>query len=215
MIGIILAAGRGRRMFSWLPKCLLRVGNESLLSRNLEILRSFGIPIAVVVGYGAGPVVKEVGTRAICIYNPRYSETGSLYSLWLARQALWTLKAKEAIVVYADMFTEPRVALSVLQRPESAVMIPGYDGRGTRLYLDDDGYVESQSIATDPDPEGVSFAGYARLPWDSLDRLDEIEGYETLSMTYALIGCPAITVEGISINVNTPQDLGRVRGAHT
>src|SRR5688500_15622783 len=60
MRGIILAAGRGARLNGGngdMPKCLVTLGGETLLSRNIRVLRAAGLSeIVVVVGCAAGTV---------------------------------------------------------------------------------------------------------------------------------------------------------------
>jgi choline kinase len=87
---VILAAGRGARLGAraeGLPKCLLQVGGEPLLERQLRILAEAGAsPVLAVVGYAADLVRDALRDRAETILNPRYATTNSLYSLWLARE---------------------------------------------------------------------------------------------------------------------------------
>lgn len=89
MQAVILAAGRGRRLdpvSNGTPKCLVRVGGESLIERQLKILEHLGIDrIIVVVGYQHEKIRAVVGDRCDYIFNKRFDETNSLYSLWLAQ----------------------------------------------------------------------------------------------------------------------------------
>ncbi len=89
MQAVILAAGRGRRLASvsnGTPKCLVRVGGESLIEQQLKILEHLGIDrIGVVVGYQHEKIRAVVGDRCDFILNKRFDETNSLYSLWLAQ----------------------------------------------------------------------------------------------------------------------------------
>ena len=89
MQAVILAAGRGRRLApvsNGTPKCLVRVGGESLIERQLNILEQLGIDrIVVVVGYQHEKIRAVVGDRCDFILNKRFDKTNSLYSLWLAR----------------------------------------------------------------------------------------------------------------------------------
>jgi len=86
---VILAAGRGARLGAkaeGLPKCLLQVGGEPLLERQLRTLADVGAsPALVIVGYAADLVRETLRDRAETLLNLRYDSTNSLYSLWLAR----------------------------------------------------------------------------------------------------------------------------------
>src|SRR5690606_9520583 len=64
MKGVILAAGRGARLNGGngdMPKCLVTVGGETLLARNVRVLREAGIDdVVVVVGCAADTVRRSV-----------------------------------------------------------------------------------------------------------------------------------------------------------
>jgi L-glutamine-phosphate cytidylyltransferase len=89
---VILAAGRGSRLRDVTgdtPKCLARVGHETLLDRQMRSLRGCGVhDIAVVAGFSASAVARACGRDVDLIVNARYQSTNSLYSLWLARHLL-------------------------------------------------------------------------------------------------------------------------------
>lgn len=92
MKAVILAAGRGsrlQRVTGDLPKCLARVGGVTLIERQMRAIFSCGITdIAVVTGHCAGDVRRVCGAGVSYIHNKCFSSTNSLYSLWLAREAL-------------------------------------------------------------------------------------------------------------------------------
>jgi choline kinase len=71
------------------PKCLVRLGGLTLLERQIASLRACGIEnVTVVVGYQSARVAAVCRSTARALENPRYAETNSLYSLWLARDGL-------------------------------------------------------------------------------------------------------------------------------
>lgn len=90
MQAVILAAGSGSRLngvSNGLPKCLLPIGEQTLIEHQLEALSDAGIgQILIVAGYKADEVRKVVGNRATFIENDRYAETNSLFSLSLASE---------------------------------------------------------------------------------------------------------------------------------
>jgi choline kinase len=94
LTAIILAAGLGSRLrplTDTTPKCLLDVGGETILARQLERIAAAGIRRAVVVtGYRAEDV--EVHLRSnrppievVLAPNPEYATTGNCMSVLAAR----------------------------------------------------------------------------------------------------------------------------------
>ena len=92
MRAIILAAGRGGRLQGVIgdrPKCLARVGDRTLLERQIEALQAAGISRITVVGGYRIEMVRRICPSAVeFVHNARYASTNSLYSLWLARELL-------------------------------------------------------------------------------------------------------------------------------
>ncbi|MCK4752346.1 MAG: NTP transferase domain-containing protein [Planctomycetes bacterium] len=94
MRAIILAAGQGKRMLSLtkdLPKCLLPLGDSTILGRLISQLRKFDVnDISVVVGYKKEQVIEEIARLGSCgvtiIDNERYTEDINILSLSLALQ---------------------------------------------------------------------------------------------------------------------------------
>lgn len=97
MIGIVLAAGAGRRLrphTDHLPKALVPVDDETtILDIVLRNLGQVGITeVAVVVGYAAEAVRERQpaledrhGVRLDLVLNDKAEEWNNAYSLWLAR----------------------------------------------------------------------------------------------------------------------------------
>jgi choline kinase len=126
--GIILAAGKGARLNGSAgnrPKCLLRVGDTTLVERQIETLRALGVEdIAVVVGCQADLVRQICGRGVEFIENVRFAETNSLYSLWLARPLL-----KDGFVVLnCDVLFHPQLLDDLLtSRHEDALLVSYQD----------------------------------------------------------------------------------------
>jgi choline kinase len=94
-----------------------------LLEHQIAVLRSLGVlEIAVVVGHGAAQVRALVGADCHCLENPRYRETNSLYSLYLARD--WV--RGPLLVVNADVLASPEIYRRVASSRGSAL---AYDSR--------------------------------------------------------------------------------------
>jgi choline kinase len=98
LIGLVLAAGAGRRLrpdTDHLPKTLLPVdGDSTILDIGLRNLAAAGLTdIVVVVGYAAAVVADRVpdlqrryDVSLDLVYNDRAEEWNNAYSLWLARE---------------------------------------------------------------------------------------------------------------------------------
>jgi len=113
MRGLVLAAGRGRRMGSLTkhdPKCMIKFRNASLVSHIYKALKSVGVQVITgALGYRSGQIkhwFDEV------IVNHEWEVTNSLYTLNLA---LEHCEGSDLIVSYSDIFFE-ETALTVLQK---------------------------------------------------------------------------------------------------
>ena len=99
MIGLVLAAGPGRRLLPLteaLPKTLLPLRDgRTILDLALANLRAVGLDqVVVVTGFAAERVEERVphlerrhGLRLELVFNDRAEEWNNAYSLWLARDA--------------------------------------------------------------------------------------------------------------------------------
>ena len=93
MRAILLAAGRGRRLGSDQPKCLLSIEGKTLLERHLENLPAAGITtLTMVVGYmkesiEAALALLSPSIPVELIENPRFVH-GSIVSLQVAADRL-------------------------------------------------------------------------------------------------------------------------------
>lgn len=100
MIGLVLAAGAGRRLRPYtdtLPKALVPVdGETTILDIALRNLAAVGLTeVTVVVGYAANAVhdrqralEERHGVNLTLVHNDRAEEWNNAYSLWLAREHL-------------------------------------------------------------------------------------------------------------------------------
>ncbi|WBB97088.1 MULTISPECIES: phosphocholine cytidylyltransferase family protein [unclassified Solwaraspora] len=98
MIGLVLAAGAGRRLRPYtdtLPKALVPVdGETTILDIGLRNLAAAGLTdVVVVVGYAADAVRTRQadlqdrhGVKLTLVDNDRAEEWNNAYSLWLARE---------------------------------------------------------------------------------------------------------------------------------
>jgi choline kinase len=126
--GIVLAAGKGARLNGTagnLPKCLARVGNMTLVERQIAALRLAGVDdIAVVVGCEAERVRRSCGRGVQFVENTRFAQTNSLYSLWLARPLL----LDGFVVMNCDVLLHPHLLDDLLTaRYDDALLVAYQD----------------------------------------------------------------------------------------
>jgi L-glutamine-phosphate cytidylyltransferase len=125
MRGIILAAGRGARLTGGshdMPKCLVTLGGETLLSRNVRLLRDAGIEEIVVVVGCAAETVRRTCQGVQFVENARFAQTNSLYSLWLARPLL----TDGFVVMNCDVLVHPQLVTDLLTARHEDVLLLAY-----------------------------------------------------------------------------------------
>ena len=132
MKGIILAAGESKRLrplTNDIPKCLISVGNQSIIDYQIKALINNQITeIVVVVGYMAETIMKKLTTdypdlQFKFIYNPIYGQTNTVYSLWLASQEL----DDDVIYFNADVLTHPDVISRLVESEYDTCLANNHD----------------------------------------------------------------------------------------
>ena len=90
MQAVILAAGKGTRMgIKDAPKCLLKIGNKSIIEHQVNYLRNIGCKkILVVTGYNSNKIKNTLGNSAEYIFNKNFENSNNMYSLWLCRDTI-------------------------------------------------------------------------------------------------------------------------------
>jgi L-glutamine-phosphate cytidylyltransferase len=119
---LLLAAGMGNRLAPLTdarPKCLVSVGGLPILERLARALDSHRVDrLVIVAGYKAEMIREYLGERfrgiaVEYIVSPLFATTNTLYSLWLARDAI----DEPLLLVESDvLFDKP--LLAPLLRPD-------------------------------------------------------------------------------------------------
>lgn len=167
MIGLVLAAGAGRRLrpdTDTLPKTLLPVdGDTTVLDIALRNLAAVDLgEVVVVVGYAARAVADRLdalrrrhGVSVTLLHNDRAEEWNNAYSLWLARDHF----AGGALLVNGDTVHPVAVEKALLaarQRADAAGVVLAVDdvkplaAEEMKVTVDADGHLQRISKRMDP-----------------------------------------------------------------
>jgi len=130
MQAVILAAGLGSRLHKLTggkSKALVEIGDRPLILHQLESLADHGVgPILVVVGHSGDELQQVIGDRAETLLNDRFTETNSLYSLWLARD--W-IKGP-FLLLNCDLFFDPVILDRLLDESGNVLVYDSTSSRG-------------------------------------------------------------------------------------
>lgn len=123
MQAIILAAGMGKRLGELTKentKCMVKVGNETLIERVLRQLSGLKLnKIILVVGYEGKKLINFVGTEISGIpieyvENPIYDQTNNIYSLWLASAKL---EEDDTLLLESDLIFDEKILDKLVEAP--------------------------------------------------------------------------------------------------
>ena len=129
MIGVILAAGMAKRLrplTDTMPKCLLKVGNRTLLERTVDAMRRAGISeFVVVTGYRAD-MIRDFLTSHFShftfhfLHNADYAHNNNIYSLWMAGEVV---RGKEFLLMDSDILCDPAAVVRIASEPTAALAV--------------------------------------------------------------------------------------------
>jgi len=144
MIGVILAAGMAKRLRPLTderPKCLLKVGERTLLQRTVDGMLAAGIQeLVVVTGYRAN-MIRDFLTETYLspegnhtsqfsplssqlkihfIDNPDYAHNNNIFSLWLTRPYT---DGRDFLLMDSDILCDPAIIPEVMNAEGSALAL--------------------------------------------------------------------------------------------
>jgi choline kinase len=234
MIGVILAAGMAKRLrplTDTKPKCLLEVGNRTLLQRTVDAILATGVSeIVVVTGY-RGEMIRDfltsylspLNTKITFLHNADYEHNNNIYSLWMAGQVV---RGKEFLLMDSDILCDPQAVMAVASQKESALALNRHElgEEEMKIVVDADNRItEISKTCKVEDAVGESVgiekmtAAYSEALYRELDQMIEQEGlidifyeraFERLipqGHTFKVIDTTAY----FSYELDTPEDFQR------
>ncbi len=124
MRAIILAAGEGKRLKSVTdnPKCMLEIGGETLIKRQLRLLEKVHSVPLVVVGYKHKTLVEHVGWKEF-VMNPVWKQSNTLISLLFAISG----SPMNTLVINGDVIFREDLLPKMLEADYSACAFQGVE----------------------------------------------------------------------------------------
>ena len=198
MIGVILAAGMAKRLrplTDTKPKCLLKVGERTLLERTVRAMQQAGITEFVVVTGYRGEMIKEFLTAYSqqpmansqkptfhFLHNTDYEHNNNIYSLWMAGEIV---RGKEFLLMDSDILCDPAAVARIAHEPESALALNRHEcgEEEIKVIVDADGHItEISKVCSIQDAIGESVgiekmtADYSEALYKELDQMIVKEG---------------------------------------
>ena len=237
MIGLVLAAGAGRRLQPLtddLPKTLLPVdGERTILDIALANLASAGLDEVVVVsGFAAHrleerkrALERDHGVSLELVFNERAEEWNNAYSLWVARGCL----RGGAILVNGDTVHPASVEETVLAARGPGIVLAADTDKTLgeeemKLHVTADGFMDRINKALDPATARGEYIGVTLIEAEAAEPLAEAleatwkrdpglyyeDGYQEFADRGGRIGiAPIGPVEWVEVDDHA--DLARAR----
>lgn len=129
MIGVILAAGMAKRLrplTDSCPKCLLKVGERTLLQRTVDAMCMAGISQFVVVTGYREEMIRQFLIRRYpslqfsFLNNADFEHNNNIYSLWMAGKVV---RGKSFLLMDSDILCDPQTVLLIARQPVSALAV--------------------------------------------------------------------------------------------
>jgi choline kinase len=184
LIGLVLAAGAGRRLQPLtddLPKTLLPVaGERTILDIALANLKHAGLDdVAVVTGFAAHRIderkqalERDHGVNLELVFNDKAEEWNNAYSLWIARDQL----RAGAILVNGDTVHPASVEETVLAARGPAIVLAADTDKALgeeemKLHVTDDGFMDRINKALEPSTAAGEYIGVTLIEAEAADSL--------------------------------------------
>lgn len=237
MIGVILAAGMAKRLRPLTdncPKCLLKVGDRTLLERTVRAMQQAGISEFVVVTGYKGEMIREFlenlanlenieKPKFHFLHNADYEHNNNIYSLWMAGEVV---RGRDFLLMDSDILCDPAAVVRIAHEPESALALNRHEcgEEEIKVIVDAEGRItEISKVCSIQDAIGESVgiekmtAEYSTALYKELDVMIEQEGlidvfyeraFERLipqGHTFRVVD----TTDYFSYELDTPEDFER------
>jgi len=195
MKAVIVAAGLSTRMYPMIkgefPKCMLDIGNTSIIERAIDSLIRCGIgerDICIVVGYGKEVIELDILDYDITvIHNPFYEHCNNMASLWFAKDFVGS---DSFIYLHGDLIFDTEILERLIHSPEEDMLVvedKPCDEEDMKIIMNIKGEVikSSKDIPSDEATgEWIGMAKFYRpeLLFDVIDHLlekKELHAYDT------------------------------------
>ena len=194
---IILNAGEGKRLRPLtqnMPKCLLEIGDRTILEHQLFSLEKCGIKtVILVLGYKIPMILEKLRQCSFDLkirytLNPIYSRTNTAYSLWLVRDEM----NQDFLYLNGDVFFHINILKRLLRSRHNtclAIVRKEVGAEEVKVKLSN-GLVTELSKDMAPsmaDGEFVGIAKFSRYINDAfINKLNEIVNEGTLTAFFEL-----------------------------
>jgi choline kinase len=238
MIGMVLAAGAGRRLgpdTADLPKTLLPVdGDRTILDVALANFAAVGLEdVVVVTGFAAGRIDERVpelaerhGVRVETLFNPKAEEWNNAYSLWCARERF----ADGVLLANGDTVHPASVEERLLEARGGAEVLIALDDEKPlgqeemKVHVTGKGLLDRINKALDPASAAGEYIGVTliepaaaerladslRAVWERDPQLYYEDGFQEFADRGGRVGtAPIGTVEWVEVDDHA--DLARAR----
>ena len=121
---IILAAGNGSRfhdLTKTIPKCLLNIGNTTILDRQIDLLFENNVDeIFVVTGHQSDLIQKHLNKKNIkIIKNEKYADYDNLYSFLCVKNFI----KNDFICIYGDLVFEKKLLSEIIKNKNNCLIV--------------------------------------------------------------------------------------------
>ena len=179
MIGVILAAGMAKRLrplTDTKPKCLLKVGERTLLERTVDAMHQAGITeFLVVTGY-RGEMIREFLTTHYpqvtiqYLDNVDYEHNNNIYSLWMACQKV---RGCDFLLMDSDILCDPVAVVRIAQEQTAALAVNRHElgEEEMKVVVDSDNRITEISKTCRPEDAMGESVGIEKITADYSEAL--------------------------------------------